>query len=472
MFFPRLDPWSRRVYGVGGRLPVFSFRIGPVVGGAIALAVAACASDEPTALALNQEPAVALVSASSAPKAAYAKTELGELINSVPKSAVGGDRLNVELLRRFYARHRFAPVWTTRPAQADSLVEAVLNAGDHGLNPELFHAKALRSRATLSTLDRELLLSNAFLSYADALARGAMPVEKRRDDEQLTPEPVDVAAALDAAIASPDPGAAIEALAPTTPTYRLLRQALKNVHTGFLVGGSAATSREREIVVNLERERWLPRRLPADRVWVNVADQRVLLYRNDREVFSARVIVGQDERRNQSPEFQASIERIWFNPPWVVPEYIANEEILPKAGNDPDYLAKHNMVRMPNGMLQQNGGGNSALGHFLFEMPNKFDVYLHDTPSKNLFLRDGRRISHGCIRVENSHQLAALLMRQPLDTIEQEIKPGDSNRRAVPKPVPVFVVYETAFAEFDGRLQFRADIYSRDAEIWQYLHRK
>src|ERR1044071_4371015 len=97
MFFPRLDPWSRRVYGVGGRLPVFSFRIGPVVGGAIALAVAACASDEPAALALNQEPAVALVSASSAPKAAWAKTELGELINSAPKSAVGGDRLNVEI---------------------------------------------------------------------------------------------------------------------------------------------------------------------------------------------------------------------------------------------------------------------------------------------------------------------------------------------------------------------------------------
>jgi len=456
---------------LSGEAVVFPSRIVSIVGGAIALAVAACSSDEPIAVT-NQEQPLALVSASSAPKAAYAKTELGELIDSAPKSAAGGDRLNVELLRRFYARHGFAPVWNARQAQADSLVEVVLRAGDHGLDPELFNAKALRSRATLPTLDRELLLSNAFLSYADALARGAMPVERRRDDEVLKPEPIDVAAALDAAIASPDPAAAIEGLAPTTPTYRLLRQALQNVHTGFLVGGSTATSREREIVVNLERERWLPRRMPADRVWVNVADQRLEFYRDDRVAFSTRVIVGQEERRNQSPEFQASIERVSFNPPWVIPDDIAKNEILPLAKNDPGYLAKHNMELMPDGVLQQKGGGNSGLGHFLFELPNKFDVYLHDTPTRNLFLRDGRRLSHGCIRVENSHQLAALLMKQPLEVIDQEIATGNTDRRAVPKPVPVFVVYETAYAEFDGRLQFRPDVYGRDAEIWQYLNRK
>src|SRR5206468_11498161 len=112
-------------------------------------------------------------------------------------------------------------VGTSRQSQANSLMDAVLHARDHGLVPELFHANALRSPATLPTLDRELLLSDAFLSYADALARGAMPVERRRDDQVLTPEPIDVAAVLDAAIASPDPAAVIEGLAPATPTYRL-----------------------------------------------------------------------------------------------------------------------------------------------------------------------------------------------------------------------------------------------------------
>jgi murein L,D-transpeptidase YcbB/YkuD len=445
-------------------------QVGAIAGAAIALA--ACAPAEPAALAADHEPATALVSAKPAPMAASAKTELGVLIGSAPRSVVAGQRLNLDLLRRFYARRGFEPVWAPRQVQADSLLSAVLRAGDHGLAPELFHADLLRSPATLPTLDRELLLSDAFLSYADALARGAMPIERRRDDEVLAPEPIDVAAALDAAIGSPDPAAAIEALAPTTPTYRLLRQALKNVDTGFLVGGQSTTARRREIEVNLERERWLPRRLPVDRVWVNVADERLVLYRDDRVVFSTRVIVGQEDRRNQSPEFQASLERVMFNPPWNVPDDIAKNEILPKARQDPGYLARHNMIMLPDGVLQQKAGASSALGHFLFEMPNRFDVYLHDTPSKQLFSREGRRLSHGCIRVDNAQQLAALVMQQPLEAINQTIATGDSIRSPVSKPVSVFVVYQTAFAEFDGRLQFRADVYGRDAEIWQHLHPK
>jgi murein L,D-transpeptidase YcbB/YkuD len=97
---------------------------------------------------------------------------------------------------------------------------------------------------------------------------------------------------------------------------------------------------------------------------------------------------------------------------------------------------------------------------------------LHDTPSKNLFSRDDRRISHGCIRVEDPQKLAALLMRQPLDAINQTIATGDTTRSDLPEPVPVFVAYETAFADADDRLQFRADIYGRDAEIWQHLDPK
>ena len=164
-------------------------------------------------------------------------------------------------------------------------MNAVLGAGDHGLDPERFHANLLRQTATLPPLDRELLVSDAFLSYADALARGAMPVERRIDDEALTPEPIDVAAALDAAIGSPDPAAVIEALAPTTPTYRALRQVLQRYRSGSPAGDKATTNRLREIEVNLERQRWLPRRLPAESVWVNAADARLVFYRADRPVF-------------------------------------------------------------------------------------------------------------------------------------------------------------------------------------------
>jgi murein L,D-transpeptidase YcbB/YkuD len=449
--------------------------VGPVAGAAIALA--ACAPAEPAILAADLEPPAALVAAPvsvpPAPMAAVAKPdakpEPGELFGDSLKAVVAGERLNVELLRRFYARRGFQPVWPTRQAQADSLMKALLRAGDHGLAPELFHADSLKSTAPLAPLDRELLLSDAFLSYADALARGAVPIERRRDDEVLTPEPIDVAAVLDAAIDSPDPAAVIEALAPMTPTYRQLRLALQVSRADSLLGGSTAPTRLRAIKVGLERERWLPRRLAADRVWVNVADERLAVYRDDRVEFSARVVVGRIERRNQSPELQATIERILFNPPWNIPEDIVTHSILPKARQDPNYLAQNNMVMLPDGMLQQRAGPGSALGQFLFEMNNRFDVYLHDTPSKDLFGREGRRFSAGCIRVENAQQLAALLMQQPLDAIKQTTATGDTIRRDLPQPVPVFLVYQTAFADSEGRLQFREDVYGRDAAIWQHL---
>src|SRR4029079_1324349 len=197
----------------------FFGRVGAIAVGVMALA-AACAPAEPTVREPDREPPTALGSAPAKPMVADANIRLGELIESGSKSVVAGERLNVDLLRRFYARHGFAPVWTTRQAQANSLMDAISRAGSHGLAPELFHADVLQSPAPMPAIDRDLLLSNAFLTYADALARGAVPVERRRDDEILTPGPIDVAAALDAAIASPDPGAAIEALAPTTPTYR------------------------------------------------------------------------------------------------------------------------------------------------------------------------------------------------------------------------------------------------------------
>src|SRR5436190_23997528 len=119
---------------------------------------------------------------------------------------------------------------------------------------------------------------------------------------------------------------------------------------------------------------------------------------------------------------------------------------------------------------QQPAGPNSGLGRLMFEMKNRFDVYLHDTPSKYAFSRDNRRISHGCIRVEKPRELAALLMQQPIDAINQTIATDRTTRSNLPKPVPIFVVYETAFAGVDGKLEFRADVYGRDGEIGPYLN--
>ena len=403
---------------------------------------AACAPTEPTVRAADQEPPIALVSAPSKPMAADANAKLAELIEGAPKS-VAGERLNVELLRRFYARRGFAPVWETRQAQANSLMDAISRAGNHGLAPELFlHADLLRSPATLPALERELLLSNAFLSYADALARGAVPVERRRDDETLTPEAVDVAAALDAAIGSPDPAAVIEGLAPATPTYRMLRQALQD---------KTATTRLREIRVNLERERWLPRPLPADRVWVNVADGRLVLYRDDQPVFSTRVIVGMTERRNQSPELQTSIDGILVQPTLERPEGHRRRD----AGEGParpDLSGAAQHGRAARWRAAAARGGH--LSARTVDVP-------HEEPVRRLPARYAvkksvrpRRppLQSWLHRVEDPRKLAALLMRQPIEAIDKSIATGSTNWGALPKPVPVFVVYETAFADGDGRV--------------------
>ena len=449
-----------------------------IAGGAAAIAIVCLlatgaaaqmsASDTATAIPVSVQPGAA----------AGNDSEIRSRIDNSGGLAIAGEKLHVALLRQFYAAHDFQPVWSSRQSQSEALLAAVMRSADHGLDPELFHGAVLRNPAALPPLDRELLLSDAFLAFADALARGALPLERRLDDEDLTPEPVNVAAALDNAIASPDPAAAIEALAPNSADYVALRHALQAYRGG--VRGAAPTEaagrrqpmgndpRLQQIVVNLERQRWLPRHLPADRVWVNLPNAQLVLYRGNQPVFTTRVIIGQSDW--QTPELQTEITSLLFNPPWNVPPSIATLEILPKLAHNPDYMARHHMVFRHNGAIQQLPGAGTALGQLKFEMPNRFDVYLHDTPMKALFSRDNRRQSHGCVRVQNPRELGALLLQQPADAINKGIATGTTNRRNLPAPMPVFLVYQTAFLGPGGAIEFRPDVYNRDAEIWQHLH--
>jgi murein L,D-transpeptidase YcbB/YkuD len=369
------------------------------------------------------------------------------------------------------------------------------------------------------------------------LARGAAPSDSKGDSEELSPGPVDAVTALEAALASRDAEAALQALAPSTPQYAALRRAYQTYEAiakaggwphvpegaaadryrllqqrlaveGFLPAGYAtnqldettlqavknfqerhglepadgklgpatlaelnvtADARVRQLAVNLERLRWLPRNLPADRVWVNTANAQLQLFRGDRPVFTTRVVVGETDK--QTPEFQAQIVSLLYNPPWNVPYGIAQKEIIPKLDSEPDYLERHHMTMRGNGSIQQEAGPHSALGRLKFEMPNRFDVYLHDTPQRYLFTRDNRRMSHGCVRVQNPRQLASLLMDIPEAEITKGINVGSTSRRNLPQPIAVFVVYQTAFADSDGVVQFRRDVYQRDNAIAQRLTR-
>nr|WP_232474830.1 L,D-transpeptidase family protein [Roseomonas rubea] len=408
--------------------------------------------------------------------------ELAGLFAGPNELHVGGQPLDADLLRRFYERRGYRPVWPGLEAQADALTGTVLRAADHGLDPDMFHAGLLQRKETLPPLRQELLLTNAVLSYAAALAHGAVPAERRKGFEALAPRPVDVVDVLDRALLREDPAEEIEALSPQTPTYLALRAMMlaprrpgpapttARARTAAAAAAAEAEARLRSLKVNMERERWLPRRLPPDRVWVNIPNQRLVFYRDGRPVFTTRVVVGDVAERNQSPEFDALIEAGFFNPPWVVPRDIVEAEILPRIAREPDYLARNNMVMRANGEVEQMPGPTAGLGYVLFDMPNRFDVYLHDTPDRFIFSRGNRQMSRGCIRVENPRELAALLMRQPIEVIDRKIAEGGTVHTRLPRPVPVFVTYHTAFLDDDGTIQFRADFYDRDADLMRRLH--
>src|SRR5439155_19050605 len=221
----------------------------------------------------------------------------------------------------------------------------------------------------------------------------------------------------------------VESLAPSSSEYNAMRRAYaeyramlepgrptnaadarKNPGRRPTEGRAVAEKRLRQLAVNLERLRWLPRFIPQDRVVVNAAMARLQLFRDNRPVFTTRVVVGETDK--QTPEFQSTIHDILFNPPWNVPRSIVQKEILPKLAADPNYLSNHHMRWRSGGAIQQEAGPYSALGRLKFEMTDRYDVYLHDTPQKSLFQSASRLMSHGCVRVESPRVLAALLLDQ------------------------------------------------------------
>ncbi len=492
-------------------------------------ASAATASDD-TAPPPEANP---LLPATASPNATPGDSEIKARLAGTGPLNIAGYPVHATLLRRFYDEHGDVPIWATRQAQSSALWHAVLSAEDQGLDPDNFHVAAF-AKTGLTPTDRDLLLSDAFLGYAEALARGVVSSEARTDDEDLSPAPVDVVAALDSAMTGADPKATIDALAPKTPDYAALRRAYESYRAmakaggwphvpetqsperarilqhrlaieGYLPAGYAtdqmdsettqalkkfqerhgltpdgvlgngtlielnvpAELRARQVAVNLERLRWLPHEIPADRVWVNTASEQLQLFQNNQPIFTTRVVVGQSDK--QTPEFQAQIVSVLYNPPWYIPYGIAQKEIMPQIEADPDYLDRHHMTMRDNGSILQEAGPYSALGRLKFEMPNRFDVYLHDTPLRSYFARENRRLSHGCVRVQNPRELASLLLGIPEDEITKNINTGTTYRHALAQPLPVFIVYQTAFIDSDGTLEFRPDVYQRDTDIAQHL---
>jgi murein L,D-transpeptidase YcbB/YkuD len=220
-----------------------------------------------------------------------------------------------------------------------------------------------------------------------------------------------------------------------------------------------------QIAANMERWRWLPRSFGSRYIFVNVPAFKLEAFDSGQKTLEMKVIVGQEYEDRATPVFADSMETVVFRPFWNVPPGIAEKEIFPKGQ---DYLAReHFEVYTENGQrrVRQRPGSKNALGYVKFLFPNDFNIYLHDTPNHELFNKDVRAFSHGCIRLEKPAELAQWVLGWPADKVDEAMKnPPDNRAVKVPRKVPVYIVYFTTFIN-NGQLYFGNDLYRRDDKM-------
>ncbi|MEP1538037.1 MAG: L,D-transpeptidase family protein [Paracoccaceae bacterium] len=250
--------------------------------------------------------------------------------------------------------------------------------------------------------------------------------------------------------------------------------------------------RLKSIIVALERERWMNRERGKRHVLVNIPDFTAKIVDNGKVTFQTRSVVGALQEDRPTPEFSDVMEFMVINPSWYVPRSIVTKEYLPALKKNP-YAVKHIEITdrrgrkvnrgavnfaqysaktFPFAMRQPPSRGN-ALGLVKFMFPNPHNIYLHDTPAKNLFGREVRAYSHGCVRLADPFDFAyALLAKQMSDPepyFQSVLAKGKERRVELKNPVPVHLIYRTAFTTSKGIANYRRDIYGRDARIWNAL---
>jgi murein L,D-transpeptidase YcbB/YkuD len=313
--------------------------------------------------------------------------------------------------------------------------------------------------------------------YRDLVAKGGWPTIP--DGKQLRPgdkAPPARLAALRGRLAAEgylpaDPatttGVYDAALAGAVAEY----QARHSIGVDSLLGGETLQSlnlpadfRVAQIAANLERYRWMPRSLGQRYVLVNVPQFHLTAYDSGQQSLEMKVIVGQEYEDKATPVFSDSMEYVVFRPYWNVTPTIAAKEVFPKG---PEYIAANDMeVYDDHGRkaVRQRPGPKNALGFVKFLFPNDFNIYLHDTPNHELFKKDVRAFSHGCIRVEKPDQLAEWVLGWDASRVDAAMHGSDNHQVTLPKKLPVYIVYFTSFVQ-DGTVHFGNDLYDRDSQL-------
>ena len=233
--------------------------------------------------------------------------------------------------------------------------------------------------------------------------------------------------------------------------------------------------RIRQVLINMERMRWLPQQPAGNYILVNIPDFKLNLFEGPKKIFDIKIIVG--KTANKTIIFNGMLKYVVFSPYWNVPPSIVKKEILPSIRRNPNYLRANNMERtgyrdgLPE--IRQRPGGDNSLGRVKFLFPNNYNIYLHDTPAKSLFQETKRTFSHGCIRLAEPRKLAEYLLRnQPEwtpDRITEAMHENHETWVILKNPVPVAVTYFTSWVSRDGLLNFREDVYGHDRKMENLL---
>ncbi len=243
----------------------------------------------------------------------------------------------------------------------------------------------------------------------------------------------------------------------------------------------------KQIRINMERWRWLPRKLRKKYLMVNMTGFELYLIENDSVLLTMPVIIGKSYR--STPTFSGVLSNMEYNPYWTIPKKLVLEDIIPSQKRDPSYMSKRS-IRMFNGWenaqeidpktinwkeldierfpywLRQDPGPENALGRVKFLFSNPYAIYLHGTPDTYLFDRVVRTFSSGCIRVRDPVRLTSYLLNDGSQQMEEEVLAnihlGSNQKLILPMAIPIYLVYWTAWVDQDGRVNFRDDIYGRD----------
>ena len=476
------------------------------------------------------------------------------------------------LLEKIYNERNYESLWRDGE-HIFSFYNSLAGADLEGLNFEDYHGEEIDRLLSAGDLDEDeaarldLLLSDAFLSYARHLYYGKLDPRELNEFWGVKKEEKDLASLLKNTIEKGNFEEVLEGLKPNHQVYRDLKTSLaeyeklkeengvvnkipegelinpgdkdgripaiakrlktlqvevdttaldstysealveavkefqqsKSIQTDGIIGNSTISElnkspkdRYKQILANLERWRWYPRDLGEHYIIVNIPNFKLAVVKDGDTVRQHNVIAGAKER--QTPIFSDTIDHLVINPTWTVPPTIKSQDVLPKMAADPSYLQRNNMALTgPNGeavnpssvnwnseaaksyTFTQRAGPSNPLGRVKIMYPNKYLIYLHDTPAKSLFSQTDRAESSGCVRVENALDLAAYVVENQSewtrDKIEKIVGSGETTIVKVDRPIQVHHFYWTAWRA-GGETVFTNDVYDLDERIYSKLVRK